>query len=335
MTDSAPLILLRTPYFRGPVSLEGVPEALRSHFTADASRIAEADAVVFHVPDWRASQLHDTPKYPGQLWALWSLESTVNYPRMSDPDFLRHFDLRLTYERSADIWWPYLPGLSQWQAAQELAPRQKTEPASLVMFQSALIDECGRNAFAGAVMRQIPVDSYGRVLRTRNLANDTGRPSKLDTIARYSFCLSLENSRAPDYITEKLFDPLLVGTVPVYRGAPNAAEFAPPHSYIDAEAHGGPAGLADYLRHLMETPEEYEAYFAWRQEPLPATLREKLEAVATPPWIRLLETVDRMRGRRSRGLPSLPFGLKAALSARTTRMARRLAGKPATKVQIQ
>jgi alpha-1,3-fucosyltransferase 10 len=64
-------VLFRTPYFPGPVKLAGVP-ALRGHVTADPRRLAEADAVVFHFPDWRPDQLNDTPRYPGQLWVGWS-----------------------------------------------------------------------------------------------------------------------------------------------------------------------------------------------------------------------------------------------------------------------
>ena len=161
------------------------------------------------------------------------------------------------------------------------------------------------------------------------------RQSKLDAISRYHFCLSLENSILPDYVTEKLFDPLLAGTVPVYRGAPNAAEFAPEHSFIDAEAYGGPRGLAEYLRHLLHSPAEHAAYFAWRQRPLPNWLEEKLAASAASAWIRLLERVDAARAGRRRGRPTLPFGFKAALSARTTRLLRRLGGRRSPPVQLQ
>ena len=200
------------------------------------------------------------------------------------------------------------------------------------MFQSAVIDGCGRNAFSRALMRRIPVDSYGRVFRNRKVVQDSGRQTKLDTIARYRFCLSLENSLAPNYVTEKLFDPLMAGTVPVYRGAPDAAEFAPEHSYIDAEAYGGPKGLADYLRHLLNNPEEYEAYFAWRSKPLPRWIREKLEATARPHWLRLLDMVTEHGKGERRGRPALPFGLAAAVRARGGRTLRRLAGKPMTKI---
>jgi hypothetical protein len=324
---AGPLILFRTPVFRGPVPLLGVPDELRPHFTTDQARLRDADAVVFHIPDWRRTQLDDTPKYPGQLWVLWSMESAVNYPRMADPEFLRHFDLILTYEQTADIRQSYLPAAPQWQAAMAMSQPPKPEAAPLVMFQSAIIDACGRNAFSAAVMQQIPVDSYGRIYRNRTLAEDLGRQSKLATISRYHFCLSLENSQAPDYVTEKLFDPLMSGTIPVYRGAPNAQEFAPEHSYIDAEAYGGPKGLADYLRHLLQSPAEYAAYFAWRQRPLPEWLQQKLAAEATSHWLRLLERVDAAGAGRRSGWPVLPFGVKAALSARSVRLLRWLGGR--------
>lgn len=54
---TGPLILFRTPFFRGPVPLGGVPERLRGHFTTDQAQLREADAVVFHIPDWRRTQL--------------------------------------------------------------------------------------------------------------------------------------------------------------------------------------------------------------------------------------------------------------------------------------
>ena len=335
MADTAPLILFRTPYFRGPVPLHGVPVTLRHHFTTDMSRVAEADAVVFHAPDWQRLQLEDMPKYPGQLWVLWSMESAVNYPRLADERFLRHFDLRVTYERGADIWSSYLPDAATWREAMRAPRPAKTEAAPLVMFQSAIIDACNRNAFSLAVMGEIAVDSFGRVHQNRTLEGDMGRQSKLETIARYPFCLSLENSLAPGYVTEKLFDPLLVGTVPVYRGAPDAAEFAPEHSYIDAEAHGGPRGLANYLRHLLQTPDEYEAYFAWRSKPLPAWVTEKLEATATPYWLRLLDVVAAARTARRSGRPSWPFGWRRALSVRIRRGLKELRGAPAMRVEFQ
>eukprot|EP00960_Hanusia_phi_P059267 764116-Hanusia_phi.AAC.5 len=44
----------------------------------------------------------------------------------------------------------------------------------------------------------------------------------------------MENSFVDDYVTEKFYQALIAGSVPVYLGAPNIHEFAPsPNSFID------------------------------------------------------------------------------------------------------
>lgn len=39
-------------------------------------------------------------------------------------------------------------------------------------------------------------------------------------VSKYKFVISIENSACYDYITEKLWRPLIVGSVPVYLGSP-------------------------------------------------------------------------------------------------------------------
>ena len=78
-------------------------------FSADAARLGEAQAVVFHLPTLRPKA--DLPKYPGQLWIAWSMESEVFYPRLDDPVLKPHFDLEMSHRRQADIWMPYLPAV--------------------------------------------------------------------------------------------------------------------------------------------------------------------------------------------------------------------------------
>jgi Glycosyltransferase family 10 (fucosyltransferase) C-term len=88
-------------------------------------------------------------------------------------------------------------------------------------------------------------------------------------MARYKFTLAFENSISADYVTEKFFDALIAGSVPVYRGAPNVGKFAPAqHCYIDVSLFPGPRELAEYLRHLDKSPAEYAAYLEWKTRPL-------------------------------------------------------------------
>lgn len=43
----------------------------------------------------------------------------------------------------------------------------------------------------------------------------------VELVSKYKFAIAMENGVCKDYITEKLWRPLIVGTVPVTFGAPN------------------------------------------------------------------------------------------------------------------
>jgi hypothetical protein len=322
MPSNAPLILFWTRYFDKPVDIaEWSQCSVLVEWTNDRRRLAEADAVVFHLPNSR--EIGDARKYPGQLWVAWSMESVVNYPVMADASFMRHFDVVMTYEAGSDVWTPYLPRAGWWDAARHEPVPPKVESALAVHFQSSSFNKSGRDTFVAELSRHIAVDCYGRYRSNRQITGpDLGRRTKLETIGRYPFCLALENSIAPDYVTEKMFDPLAAGTVPVYLGAPNAAEFVPDGSYIDAASYRTPAELAAYLRHLAETPGDYQAYFAWRSRPLPDRLARRLDELEAPARRRLAELVHRhahQRSGRLSGRPSLPFGAISFLRTRLRR----------------
>lgn len=133
-------------------------------------------------------------------------------------------------------------------------------------------------------MKHIKVDSYGKCMHNKvstivvftffsniNLPQDFpegdhGGKTKLDTMARYKFYLAFENNNNVDYVTEKYFQALMMGTVPgkgnilfvtkfdriwpflVYMGAPNIDTFKPaPHSIIKVTDFESPKELAEYL----------------------------------------------------------------------------------------
>lgn len=56
----------------------------------------------------------------------------------------------------------------------------------------------------------------------------------MEVMKDYRFTIAFENAIADDYVTEKFYEPLLSGSVPVYLGAPNIDRFAPSRSsFID------------------------------------------------------------------------------------------------------
>lgn len=230
-------------------------------------RASEADAVVFHIPT-TALPIR-VRRTPGQAWVAWSQESDAVYPQLADPAFTEQFDLTVSYRRDADVTIAYCdPG--EWLSFRPpTVARGAYEGAPAVFIASGRVDRSGRTDYVRELMRHIAVDSYGRCLNNRSFEVDRGRPTKLQTLARYRFTLAFENSISADYVTEKFYDPLVAGSVPVYLGAPNVAEFAPaPHCYIDVRDFAGPRELARYLLELCADEHRYASYLEWHQRAL-------------------------------------------------------------------
>jgi hypothetical protein len=87
----------------------------------------------------------------------------------------------------------------------------------------------------------------------------------------YSFLhLVIENSILEDYVSEKALQALHLGAVPIYLGAPNAAEILPRGSFINLRDYNITQGTFDIsalkavLDRALESPDEYAKYHAWR-----------------------------------------------------------------------
>ena len=85
------------------------PQVASFALTTDRNAAELAAAIVFHLPTLPRDVIpNGLNKRQGQLWIAWSLECEANYPAMRDPDFMRHFDLTMTYRLDSDIVAPYL-----------------------------------------------------------------------------------------------------------------------------------------------------------------------------------------------------------------------------------
>jgi len=293
------LIVVHDTMWRRPLELpERLPDGCE--ITTDRGRLEDADAVVFHVPGLRF--YHRPRKRPNQLWIAWSIESDANYPRLRDPAFMARFDLTMTYRRDADVIWGYVPYYSSadnLERALLAPPRPKDSEHPVAMLISSRVDRSGRRAYARELARHIAVDSYGRFLRNKELPDDTGRASKLELIGHYPFTIAFENSIGDDYVTEKFYDPLIAGSVPIYLGARNVAELAPAERcFLDVRDFANPRALAGHLRALLGDSAAYDGLLAWKRRPLRPEFRALLDRQRTHPWVRLCELVrQRVRAR--------------------------------------
>lgn len=83
----------------------------------------------------------------------------------------------------------------------------------------------------------------------------------MDLYSTYKFVIAFENAIAPDYVTEKFFDPLLAGSLPIYRGAPNIKDFAPGENcFIHAKDFESPQALAAFINAYCKDEHLYNSF---------------------------------------------------------------------------
>jgi hypothetical protein len=81
--------------------------------------------------------------------------------------------------------------------------------------------------------------------------------SKYEVLSQYRFSLCFENMAMEGYVTEKIFDCLYAGTIPIYLGAKDIEQLIPSDAYIDCRRYGSWDEMRD--RVLSLTPEEVAA----------------------------------------------------------------------------
>jgi len=82
---------------------------------------------------------------------------------------------------------------------------------------------------------------------------------KISVLKQYKYSICYDNAKnITGYITEKIFDSFITGTIPVYLGPPNIHNFIPQHCYIDKHKFKTYRSLYRYLRDL--SPSEYNDY---------------------------------------------------------------------------
>jgi hypothetical protein len=77
--------------------------------------------------------------------------------------------------------------------------------------------------------------------------------SKYATLAHYRFCLCIENQLMAGYVTEKIFDCLYAGTIPLYLGAPDIAGLIPKEVFVDCRKFSSWTEMLDNLKQLSSS----------------------------------------------------------------------------------
>ena len=135
--------------------------------------------------------------------------------------------------------------------------------------------------------------SWCRLLNRHPFPNwvSAGVSDKWELISNFKFTIAAENYRgSKGYISEKIFDPLIAGSVPVYIGDEDILDAVPGEAFVDARNFSSHAQLLDYLvrcpeqewRRMYEAGKEFmagEKVKAFSMEKFSADMLEILKSV--------------------------------------------------------
>ncbi|XP_036433798.1 4-galactosyl-N-acetylglucosaminide 3-alpha-L-fucosyltransferase 9-like [Colossoma macropomum] len=230
------------------------------HIIDDRNQYEKADAVLFHARDIsdEIPNLLKLPRYPLQMWVWMNSESPGYTPRLKGADDL--FNLTSNYRRDSDIWAPY--GRIVRATEEEKAFQIPKKDKLVCWIVSHWNEEFRRVAYFKEFSKHIQVDGFGK-----HFGKEVNKEDFFKVITSCKFYLSFENSIHRDYISEKVFHPLVLGTVPVVIGPPrdNYEEFIPKDAFIHVDDFRTPKDLAEYLKVIDQNEEMYKGYFAWRK----------------------------------------------------------------------
>lgn len=103
-------------------------------------------------------------------------------------------------------------------------------------------------------------DFYGHNWHKKGYKNFKGTvENKIETLKQYRFSVCYENMcDVKGYVTEKIFDCFAAGTIPIYWGASNIADYVPKNCFIDRRDFKDFSEVYNYIRTMDKAT--YETY---------------------------------------------------------------------------
>jgi hypothetical protein len=274
---------------------------IKEYISNKKSERTIADIILFHGPTHgmiKASlrQSFFTKDGSKPAYAMISMEQPKYAKILSNIKYINDkFDLLLTYSLSPVYPLSTVPNMPITYYPLNIlspnavmhSPRPFSEKRGLgeeAVSVAAFVSNCKaagaseRTAYLKELMEHIPVHSYGKCFNNKKEPRypyDKGWPeiaqrraTKVKLLSHYKFYLAFENSPVPDYVSEKVFEGLFSGAVPVYRGASSIASFMPSNSsFIDGN-NLTPVELATKMKQLAQDEVEYNKFFSFKQQPL-------------------------------------------------------------------
>ena len=118
-----------------------------------------------------------------------------------------------------------------------------------------------RNDFFLQLSKYKHIDSGGRTLN--NIGYYVG--DKADFIKDYKFVIAFENESHPGYTTEKIYEPFIVNSIPIYWGNPLVNEDFNTKSFINSHEFNS---FEELISHIIKVDNDDELYKQYLLEPV-------------------------------------------------------------------
>ncbi|KAK8779138.1 hypothetical protein V5799_019522 [Amblyomma americanum] len=271
-----PIILWWTPFTKQAGHSKACGSR-RCFFTEDRVFFNHTNlqAVIFYGSELEIGDL-PLPRKNNHDWALLHEESPKNNFVFCMPNILPWFNHTATFRRSSDLplTLQYLNDIADLTSKEffvETASKEtvKTNLSLVAYVQSDCNTPIERDAFVFELMKYISVDSYGKCIHNKDLPKELASAMEaMDNkhfwhlLANYKFHIAIENYACEDYITEKLWRPLIVGSVPIYFGSPSVVDWLPNNvdSAILVDNYSGPEDLAKAIKKIDGNSQLYESF---------------------------------------------------------------------------
>jgi len=247
--------------------------------------ISDADVVIFALPDmvydFPANYILPREKKASQMWVS-TCEEPYKRPGlekpdcrlMHDPATMEFMDVTSSYSFMSDI--PVFIESVYPEDLRRKPPDFSIRPSNELA--TVAVSDCTsdwRNQWLLEVMAEINstghrVLSYGKCFHNAEESGEVGGQDHssagwIQPTAARPFKLVAENALEPWYVTEKIWDALAEGAVPVYLGPPEVKKMLPQGSFLYVDDFPSTKSLVQ--RMINFTPEDFAKAHAWRQKP--------------------------------------------------------------------
>nr|XP_050023203.2 alpha-(1,3)-fucosyltransferase C-like [Dermacentor andersoni] len=244
--------------------------------TNDRRRLVRSDAVVFYA---ELLDQYDIPaqRAAPQMWVFWArahlppmgkggrlVNSSLSLPLVTNL-----FNWTMGRREDADVVIPYKTLRCDASADEPVSPYQSRLTEQPRRDAAWLVDDCEENRFESEVLHST-VDGEGSVyirLFPACGASECGSPAEcIGYIAQqYHFLVVSLEPVCFQSAYELIYDAFEYDIVPVVLTPPGATLEVPEHSVVSSAELHGEGELAKYLRALLDDPEKYNSYFAWKR----------------------------------------------------------------------